>query len=102
MNVKFHSSQKTTDQFIVENVSKITNHNEVEDLDLVGVQAMEEMTEDLDLEVREETDLEKCLLLPVETVVMNVKFHSSQKTTDQFIVENVSKITNKTSDLLVE
>jgi len=38
---------------------------------------------------------EKCLTQNAVTVEMIVKYHSSQKTTDLFIAENVSKITNK-------
>ena len=41
-------------------------------------------------------DQEKCLPQHAVTVEMNVKYHSSQKTTDMFIAENVSKITDKT------
>jgi predicted RNA-binding protein with PIN domain len=97
MNVKYHSSQKTTDLFIAKNVSKITNHKNVvvaldlaEDRVMAEDQVMVEMTE-----VPEATDQEKCLPQPVVTVEMNVKYHSSQKTTDLFIAKNVSKITNK-------
>ena len=93
MIVKYHSSQKTTDLFIAENVSKITNQNQdlvVEDLeDLVVMVEIEA----LDL-VGEMIDHEKCLMQNAETVEMIVKYHSSQKTTDLFIAENVSKITN--------
>ena len=42
-------------------------------------------------------DQEKCSPQHVVTVEMNVKYHSSQKTTDLFIAENVSKITDKAS-----
>jgi len=51
-------------------------------------------TEVLDL-VGEMIDHEKCLMQNAVTVEMIVKYHSSQKTTDLFIAENVSKITNK-------
>jgi len=44
-------------------------------------------------------DQEKCSPQHVVTVEMNVKYHSSQKTTDLFIAENVSKITDKASKL---
>ena len=121
MNVKYHSSQKTTDLFIVENVSKSINHKKVvvaldstegramvEDQVMTEDQVMVVMTEDQvmvemtevhpdSVEVQETRDQEKCLLQPVVTVEMNVKYHSSQKTTDLFIVENVSKITDKIS-----
>ena len=47
----------------------------------------------------EMTDHEKCLTQNVAIVEMIVRYHSSQKTTDQYIVENVSKITEITSKL---
>jgi sulfur transfer complex TusBCD TusB component (DsrH family) len=123
MNVRYHSSQKMTDLFIVENVSKIINQNNVvaamvEDLvaamveDLVAamvedlVAAMVEdlvaaMVEEIEIPdlVEETTDQEKCLMQNVLTVEMNVRYHSSQKMTDLFIVENVSKITEIISKL---
>jgi hypothetical protein len=93
-NVKFHSNQKTTDLFIAENVSKITNQHQdlVEDLEVDP--AVMVVTEVLDL-VEEMIDHEKCLTQNAVTVEMIVKYHSNQKTTDLFIAENVSKITNK-------
>jgi hypothetical protein len=95
MNVKYHSSQKTTDLFIAQNVSKSINHkNVVVTLDLTEDRVMVEMTE-----VLEGTDQEKCLPQLVVTVEMNVKYHSSQKAIDLYIVENVSKIINKISKL---
>jgi hypothetical protein len=120
MNVKYHSSQKTTDLFIAENVSKNTSQNHVvvaadseavqamvealviEDLVMVEDQAIEVqvMVEDQETEVpglAEMIDQEKCLPQHVVTVEMNVKYHSSQKTKDLFIAENVSKITDKIS-----
>jgi hypothetical protein len=120
MNVKYHSSQKTTDLFIAENVSKNTSQNHVvvvadseavqamvealviEDLVMVEDQAIEVpvMAEDQATEVpglAEMIDQEKCLPQHVVTVEMNVKYHSSQKTKDLFIAENVSKITDKIS-----
>jgi len=101
MNVKYHSSQKTIDLYIVENVSKIINpHNVVVALDMAEDLVMVEMTEVPGLvEVQEITDQEKCLPQPVVTVEMNVKYHSSQKTIDLFIAKNVSKIINKISKL---
>ena len=111
MNVKYHSSQKTTDLFIAENVSKSTNHrNAAVALDLEVDRVMVEdqatevrvMVEDQATEVPglvETIDQEKCSPQHVVTVEMNVKYHSSQKTTDLFIAENVSKITDKASKL---
>jgi hypothetical protein len=98
MIVKFHSSQKMTDLFIAESASKITNQNQdlaVVDLeDQVEDQVAMVATEALDL-VEETTDHVKCLMQNAETVEMIVKYHSSQKMTDLFIAEIVSKITNK-------
>jgi homoserine dehydrogenase len=93
MNVKYHSNQKKTDLFIAENVSKTTNQppdKVVEDLavDLVDLV----VTEALDL-VEETIDHVKCMMQNAVTVVMIVKYHLSQKKTDLFIAENVSKIT---------
>ena len=111
MNVKYHSSQKTTDLFIAENVSKSINHkNAAVALDLEVDRVMVEdqatevrvMVEDQATEVPglvETIDQEKCSPQHVVTVEMNVKYHSSQKTTDLFIAENVSKITDKASKL---
>jgi hypothetical protein len=120
MNVKYHSSQKMTDLFIAENVSKNTSQNHVvvvadseavqamvealviEDLVMAEDQAIEVpvMAEDQATEVpglAEMIDQEKCLPQHAVTVEMNVKYHSSQKTKDLFIAENVSKITDKIS-----
>jgi hypothetical protein len=109
MIVKFHSNQQKIDLFIAENVSKSTNqHQEVVVVDLVEV-LVEVLVEDLvaamvdvievpDL-VEETTDHEKCLTQNAATVEMIVKYHSNQKTTDLFIAENVSKITDKISRL---
>ena len=112
MNVKYHSSQKTIDLFIAENVSKSINHKNVVAvaLDLAVDRVMIEdqatevrvMVEDQATEVPglvETIDQEKCLPQHAVTVEMNVKYHSSQKTTDLFIAENVSKITDKASRL---
>ncbi len=111
MNVKYHSNQKTTDLFIVESVSKNTSHkNVVADLDLVvdpvmaedqviedPVMAEDQVIEDPDL--AETTDQEKCSKQHAGTAEMNVKYHSNQKTTDLFIAESVSRITDKISKL---
>ena len=94
MIVKYHSSQKMTDLFIAESASKTTNQNQ--DLVVVDLEDQVAMvvTEALDL-VEETTDHVKCLMQNAETVEMIVKYHSSQKMTDLFIAEIVSKITNK-------
>jgi hypothetical protein len=76
---------------------------EVAALDTIAVQAVEALdtieiqeVEALDLiEVQKITDVEKCTKQLAATVEMNVKYHSSQNMTDQFIAKNVSKITNR-------
>ena len=61
---------------------------------------VEVMVEDQVAAMMEETtDHEKCLTQNVLTVEMIVKFHLNQKTTDQYIVENVSRITDKITKL---
>ncbi len=96
MNVKYHSSQKTTDLFIAENASKIINLPKVEvALDLAGDQVLVEMTEVPGL--AEMIDQEKCLTQNVATVETIVKYHSNQKKTDLSIAENASKNTNNSN-----
>jgi len=97
MNVKYHSNPKKTDLFIAENASKIINQLEL-NLDMVEDRITEEMTEVQGL--TEMIDLEKCILQPVVTVEMNVKYHSNQKKTDLFIAENASKITKINKSVL--
>lgn len=111
-NVKYHSSQETTDQFIAENVFKSINHKKVVvalDLAEDRVMAEDQATEDRvtvevtaevhpdSAEVHETKDQEKCLRQPAVIVETNVRFHSSQETIDLFIAENVFKITDKIS-----
>jgi len=97
MNVKYHSNQKKTDLFIAENASKIINQQDLNQ-DMVEGPITEEMTEVQGL--TEMIDLEKCILQPVVTVEMNVKYHSNQKKTDLFIAENASKITKINKSVL--
>ena len=92
-NVKYHFNQKKTDLFIAENVSKITNQPQ----DKVAVDLVEDLadlvaTEALDL-VEETIDHVKCMMQNAVTVAMIVKYHLSQKKTDLFIAETVSKTT---------
>jgi len=101
-----------TNQFIVTIASKITNQQEttVAEADLVEA-AVDDMVEIemADAEPADmvetavaveadmvETDLqEKCTKQLVEIAVMNVKYHSNQAETNQFIVMIASKITNQ-------
>ena len=117
-NVRFHLSQDKTNQFIVTTVSKITNQQEVTvaeaDLvdaavaaDMVEVETVDEEPADM-VEIAvvaedlEETDLqEKCTKQNVQTVEMNVKFHSNQTEKNQFIVTTVSKIINQQETTVV-
>ena len=104
MIVKYHSNQKKTDLFIAENASKNINQNQ----EVVAVDLEEDLEEDLvamveieavlDL-VEEMTDHEKCSTQNAATVEMIVKYHSNQKTTDLFIAEIVSKITDEINRL---
>ena len=94
-NAKFHSSQDKTNQSTVVTVSRNINHKTEEVQDL-GEEA--QVAEDLvaeEAQVDEEAlteDHEKCTKQPVEIVVRNVKFHSSQKETNQSIVVSVFKV----------
>ncbi len=102
MNVKYHSNQKMTDLFIAENASKTTNQPQ----EKVAVDLAEDLADLVVIEVQdlaEETiDHVKCLTQNAATVEMIVKFHSSQKTTDLCIAENVSKIINQLQEVRVE
>jgi hypothetical protein len=109
---RFHLSLVMTNQFIVMIASKITNQQEmtVAEADLAEA-AVDDMVEIemADVEPADmvetavaveadmvETDLqEKCTKQLVEIVVTNVKFHSNQAETNQFIVTIASKITNQ-------
>ena len=88
-NVKYHSSQDKTSLFIVTNAFRSTNHK-AEAADLAEM--TEVVTEADSTEVQETTDHEKCTKQPVATVATSVKYHSSQKRTDLFIVRNASQI----------
>jgi len=91
-NAKFHSSQDRTSQSTVTNVFQTINQH-LEEAQVV---------EDLEAEVAEEVvlaeevdlteDHEKCTKQLVETAVRNVKFHSSQKETNQSIAANAFKV----------
>ena len=100
-NAKFHSSQDRTNQYTVVTVSRNINHKTEE-------AQVAEVAEDLAAEeaLAEEVDLtedhEKCTRQLVEIVVRNVKFHSSQKETNQSTAVSVFKVikeikNNKTS-----
>jgi len=54
-------------------------------------------TTEVDHALVETTDHGKCTKQLVEIVAMNVKYHSNQKITDQFIVQTVSKTIKKIS-----
>ena len=101
MNVRYHSDQKTIGLFIAMNVFRITSRKIVAGQDLAEEWVTVEMTEVLDLEVQETTDQERCLLQHVGIVVMNVRYHSDQKTIGLFIAMNVFRITNKINKLFL-
>jgi len=95
--VKYHLSQETINQFTVVIASRIINQREVKDdseVEVAAEAAMEETT--VVVEDLEEIDhLEKCTKQLVETVVMNVKYHLSQETINQFTVVIALKIIDK-------
>jgi hypothetical protein len=113
IHVRFHLSLAMTNQFIVTIVFQIIDQQEttVAEADLVVTEAAEadlvvtemEDVEQADMveiaaaeEDSEETDLhEKCTKQHVEIAVTNVKFHSNQAETNQFIVTIASKTTNQ-------
>ena len=103
MNVKFHSSQKVTNQSIATNVFRNTNQKAeeaqvVEDLAVEEVLVAEEV-------LAEEEDLTedhvKCTKLLVETAARHVKCHSSQKVTNQYIAANVFKVIEETKKIIL-
>ena len=98
MSVKYHLSQEMINQFIVMIVSRIINQKEVkevvEDLEVEVQAVMEEITAVVE-DLEEIEHLEKCTKQLVEIVVMNVKYHLSQETTNQFIVTIASRIINQ-------
>ena len=92
MNVKYHLSQETINQFTVVIASRIINQKEVKDDSEVEVQvAMEETTAVVE-DLEEIEHLEKCTKQLVEIVEMSVKYHLSQEMINQFIVMIVSRI----------
>ena len=101
-NVKYHLSQDKTSQSTATNVSQITDHK-TEEVQ-VAEDLVEEATlaEDLAVEVEAEEalteDHEKCTKQLVETVARNVKYHLSQKLTNQSTVTNVFKTIKETSE----
>jgi len=98
MNAKYHSNQKMTDLFIVENASKIINQNqevmvdqEVDQEVMVETEVLVMVETEVLVMVEETIDHEKCLMQNAEIVEMIAKYHSSQKKTDLFIAMNASK-----------
>ena len=103
MNVKFHSSQEVTNQSIVMNVFRNTNQKAeeaqvVEDLAVEEALAVEEV---LAAEEDLTEDHVKCTKLLVETAARNVKCHSSQKVTNQYIAANVFKVIEETKKIIL-
>ena len=95
-NAKFHSSQDRTNQSTVTNVFQSINQH------LEEVQVAEDLEVEVAAEVATEEalteDHEKCTKRLVETVVMNVKFHSSQNKTNQSTAQNVFRSIEATDD----
>ena len=110
MNVKFHSSQDKTSQYIVTNVFRNINQKAEEAQDLVEealaaeeAQVAEEalVAEDLAAVEALTEDREKCTRRLVETVAKNVKFHSNHQETSQSIAANVFRVIEETRIILV-
>ena len=110
MNVKFHSSQKVTNQSIVMNVFRNTNQKAeeaqvVEDLAVEEALVAEEAQDLVEEALAEEEDLTedhvKCTKLLVETAARHVKCHSSQKVTNQSIAANVFKVIEETKKIIL-
>ena len=98
MNAKYHSNQKMTDLFIVENASKIINQNqevmvdqEVDQEVMAETEVLVMVETEVLVMVEETIDHEKCLMQNAEIVEMIAKYHSNQKKTDLFIAMNASK-----------
>ena len=93
-NAKFHSSQDKTNQSTVTNVFQSINQH------LEEAQVVEDLEAEVAVEVATEVaaeealteDHEKCTKQHVATVATSVKYHSSQRRTDLFIVRNASQI----------
>ena len=110
MNVKFHSSQKVTNQSIATNVFRNTNQKAEEAQDLVEealaaeealVAEEAQVAEDLAAVEALTEDREKCTRRLVETVARNVKFHSNHQETSQSIAANVFRVIEETRIILV-
>ena len=103
MNVKFHSSQKVTNQSIVMNVFRNTNQK-AEEAQVVEDLAVEEALVAEEVLAAEEDlteDHVKCTKLLVETAARHVKCHSSQKVTNQYIAANVFKVIEETKKIIL-
>ena len=96
-NAKFHSSQDRTNQSTVTIVFQSINQH-LEEVQVAG---------DLEVEVAAEVateealteDHEKCTKRLVETVVMNVKYHSSQNKTNQSTAQNAFRNIEATDEI---
>ena len=102
-NAKFHSSQDRTNQSTATNVFQSINQK-AEEAQVVEDLAVEEALAEEEVLAEEEDlteDHVKCTKLLVETAARNVKFHSSQKVTNQYIAANVFKVIEETRIILV-
>ena len=95
-HAKFHSSQDRTNQSTATNVFQSINQKAEE------AQVVEDLEAEVAAEVATEEalteDHEKCTKRLVETVVMNVKYHSSQNKTNQSTAQNVFRSIEATDD----
>jgi len=96
-NAKFHSSQDRTNQSTATNVFQTINQH------LEEAQVAEDLEAEVAVEVATEEalteDREKCTKQLVGTVVMNVKFHSSQDKTNQSTALNVFQNIEATDEI---
>jgi len=92
MNVKFHSSQKVTNQSIATNVFRNTNQKAEE------AQVVEDLAAEVATEEALTEDHEKCTKRLVEIVVKIVKFHLSQDRINQSTAANAFKVLIETKD----
>ena len=91
-NAKFHSSQDRTNQSTVTNVFQSINQH------LEEVQVAEDLEVEVAAEVALTEDHEKCTKRLVEIVVKIVKFHLSQKETNQSTAANAFKVIKEIKD----
>jgi len=99
-HAKFHSNQDRTNQSTVTNVFQTINQHLEEAQVVEDLEAEVDLAEEVDLveEVALTEDHEKCTKRLVEIVVKIVKFHLSQKETNQSTAANAFKVIKEIKD----